>query len=250
MYTSIDTNHVIYRTSPRWLPHRRRQGGRHAQQSLQVGRLLLPLAPWDGNGYLRVLYLCDNIHCLGNAKAPPDLRPPPPPSRRACSCFFTFDSAMIFSISGWTLEAPTLGSSSKTTPRHLESSSGIRRAVFVHHLSRSHHFDREWQDRHADVPKGNTHPLPVHPTCFFCLLSGHDEGVICDLIRNYYLQNSKESNYMDMAVKLFERHVAREWNRAEMKRFILSANAKLHMQPLTVAAPEPLSIKERLFVHL
>ena len=86
-------------------------------------------------------------------------------------------------------------------------------------------------------------PTSAHPP-------GMMKGIIYGLMRNYYLQNTKESDYNDMAVKLFERHVARGWNRAEMKGFILSADAKLRTQPLTVAAPEPLSNKERLFVHL
>ncbi|KAL7534995.1 hypothetical protein ACHAWF_005020 [Thalassiosira exigua] len=86
-------------------------------------------------------------------------------------------------------------------------------------------------------------PTSAHP-------SGMMKGIIYGLMRNDYLQNSKESDYMDMAVKLFGRHGTRGWNRTEMKGFILSADAKLRTQPLTVAAPEPLSNKEMLFLHL
>ncbi|KAL7516955.1 hypothetical protein ACHAWF_000091, partial [Thalassiosira exigua] len=51
---------------------------------------------------------------------------------------------------------------------------GIRRTVFVRHLSRSHYLNRKRQHHHQDVSKGNE-PLPVH----FADLrppSGQDEG--------------------------------------------------------------------------
>lgn len=79
-------------------------------------------------------------------------------------------------------------------------------------------------------------------------------GIIYSLMRNYYRQNTKMSDYVSMGVKLFQRHVARGWSRIVMKEYILSADIKLrsNKNPTSVTSQpqEPASNKERLFIHL
>jgi hypothetical protein len=61
-----------------------------------------------------------------------------------------------------------------------------------------------------------------------------------------------------MAVKLFTRHVARGWNKATMKGYILKADAKLNMPRPTITTvttattpmPDILSNRDQLYLHL
>ena len=86
-------------------------------------------------------------------------------------------------------------------------------------------------------------PQSAHPP-------GMIKGIIFGLMRNYYLQNSKQRDYHQMATKLFSRFVARGWDRASIKGHILFADNKLRHSPLTTATPEPIPTKNRLFIHL
>ena len=94
------------------------------------------------------------------------------------------------------------------------------------------------------MPNSNHHPNMI-------------KGIIYSLMRNYKRQNTHYSDYKNMATKLFNRHVARGWNRAFMKDLILQADARLEAQQLQANLPtptpilhkEPLSNKERLFLH-
>ena len=58
-----------------------------------------------------------------------------------------------------------------------------------------------------------------------------------------------------MATKLFVRHVNRGWDRATMKHWIISADIKIQQDPLQQTQPthviteEPLTNKERVFLH-
>ncbi|KAL7523901.1 hypothetical protein ACHAWF_000737 [Thalassiosira exigua] len=67
-------------------------------------------------------------------------------------------------------------------------------------------------------------PTSAHPPSMM-------KGVIYILMRTYFVQNTKRSDYLDMAQKLFDRHVARGWIRIEMKKLILAADARLQAQP-------------------
>ena len=85
-------------------------------------------------------------------------------------------------------------------------------------------------------------------------------GIIYSIMHNYMHQNMHYSNYKEMAAKLFNRHVARGWDRATMKWYILEANNKLLRQPITkqqsiiqqqstATTTEHRINKERLFLH-
>jgi len=82
------------------------------------------------------------------------------------------------------------------------------------------------------------------------------EGIIYGLLRNYRRQNTNLEDYHNMAILLFKRHVARGWDRATMKGYILNADKKLNMPtPTTNAAAaipmaQVLSNRERLFIHM
>ena len=83
------------------------------------------------------------------------------------------------------------------------------------------------------------------------------KGIIFSLIRNYKRQNTHYSDYKNMATKLWERHVARGWDRTFMRDLILQADARLESQQFQAQLPTPtttpptksLSNKERLFLH-
>ena len=86
------------------------------------------------------------------------------------------------------------------------------------------------------------------------------KGIIYSLMNNYYKQNSLQSDYHNMAVKLFDRHVARGWSRQVMKDYILSADLKIRsssptLQPSTTPPILPThqptaDTKDRLFLHM
>ena len=59
------------------------------------------------------------------------------------------------------------------------------------------------------------------------------KGIIYSLMRNYKRQTTHHSDYKEMAVKLFERHVARGWDRSLMKKYIMEADTRLINQPTT-----------------
>ena len=78
------------------------------------------------------------------------------------------------------------------------------------------------------------------------------KGIIYSLVRNYKRQNTHYSDYKEMVTKLFDRHVARGWDRATMKQYILEADSKLSNLPRPTPPPTattPLTNKERLFLH-
>ena len=82
-------------------------------------------------------------------------------------------------------------------------------------------------------------PTSAHPP-------GMMKGIIYGLLRNYKLQNTRESDYLDMAELLFRRHVARGWSKAIMKEYILSADMKLRNPTPKPATP---TNDARLFLH-
>jgi len=55
-----------------------------------------------------------------------------------------------------------------------------------------------------------------------------------------------------MAIKLFNRHVARGWDRATMRQYILDADRRLSLPapPPTNQPTDTLSNKECLFIHM
>ena len=64
-------------------------------------------------------------------------------------------------------------------------------------------------------------------------------GVISGLLKTYRRQNTYRSDYNKIAIETFKRHVARGWNRATMKEYILTADAKL-TEGLTTKPPTSL----------
>jgi len=81
------------------------------------------------------------------------------------------------------------------------------------------------------------------------------KGIIHGLLQNYHRQNTKLEDYYNMATKLYERHVARGWDKSTMRHYILTADAKIqhnHKHPVTTPTIEPTeepNNKERLFLH-
>ena len=85
------------------------------------------------------------------------------------------------------------------------------------------------------------------------------KGIIHGLLRNYHRQNTKVNDYYNMATKLYERHVARGWDKSTMRHYILTADAKIqhnhkhpNTTPTTIPTTEPTeepNNKERLFLH-
>ena len=79
-------------------------------------------------------------------------------------------------------------------------------------------------------------------------------GIIYSLMKNYRRQNTYTSDYHSMAIKLFDRHVARGWDRATMRSYILDADRKLRLSvpstPIPTLNPTNDDNKERLFIHM
>ena len=83
------------------------------------------------------------------------------------------------------------------------------------------------------------------------------KGIIYSLLRNYHRQNSRFSDYKQMAHLLFKRHVARGWDAALIKSWIISADETIQSQATAIAQPSQLlpplthapDPDERLFIH-
>ena len=78
--------------------------------------------------------------------------------------------------------------------------------------------------------------------------------IVTRLLRNYYYQNTKISDYKAMVRHLFYQWVARGWTRAVMREYILDSDIEIHLkhdQQSTVAESEPHqpNNKESLFIH-
>ena len=95
-------------------------------------------------------------------------------------------------------------------------------------------------------------PSSAHPP-------GMMKGVIYGLLHNYNCQNTYKRDYNNIIVLTFNCHVARGWDRATMKDYILSADDKLHSHPTPTPTPTPspstnpeqeLTNKECLFLHM
>ena len=81
------------------------------------------------------------------------------------------------------------------------------------------------------------------------------KNIIFSLVKTYHQQNSKQEDYLNMCAKLFQRHVARGWEPAKLKSWIMEADKRLRcpfIQTPTQAPtlPMPLSNHSRLFLHL
>ena len=77
-------------------------------------------------------------------------------------------------------------------------------------------------------------------------------------MQNHHHQNTKTKDYKEMAMNLFQRHIARGWDSTLIKEYILSADLKLRSNNATTTQPtnqttmpptESLSNKQRLFIH-
>ncbi|EJK48872.1 hypothetical protein THAOC_32297, partial [Thalassiosira oceanica] len=76
------------------------------------------------------------------------------------------------------------------------------------------------QAHNQNLPESDEPLLPVHPSLLgpsagYCMTKGivYHHG----LLRNYFAQNSNESDYIHMAVLLLRRLVARGWDRTYIK---------------------------------
>lgn len=79
------------------------------------------------------------------------------------------------------------------------------------------------------------------------------KGIVYGLLRQYKRQNTLNSDYINQAKLLFKRHVARGWNKADMKQYILDADAKLsattQLQSTATERTTPPNNKSRVFLH-
>ena len=89
---------------------------------------------------------------------------------------------------------------------------------------------------------------------------GMIKGIIYSLLKTYKNQNTYTEDYLDVVIKLFDRHAARGWNRTVLKRMILESNSKLErklllpccLTPRATSSPPQniLSSQNRLFIHM
>ena len=89
---------------------------------------------------------------------------------------------------------------------------------------------------------------------------GMIKGIIYSLMKTYKNQNTYTKDYLDIVLKLFNRHAARGWNRTVLKRMILESNSKLErtlllprcLTPYTTspALQNTSSSPNRLFIHM
>ena len=96
-------------------------------------------------------------------------------------------------------------------------------------------------------------PMSNHPP-------GMMKGIIYSLLKTYKNQNTYLEDYLDVVIKLFNRHASRGWNKAVLKRMILEQNNKLERQTLLLAHPATLPTNSalettlerpnRLFIHM
>jgi len=71
------------------------------------------------------------------------------------------------------------------------------------------------------------------------------KGIVYGLIRQYKLQNTLPSDYINQLKLLFQRFVARGWNKRPIKSYILEADSKLSNPiPSNNNADETLTNKE------
>ena len=61
---------------------------------------------------------------------------------------------------------------------------------------------------------------------------GMIKGIIYSLLKTYKNQNTYFEDYLDVVIKLFNRHAVRRWNKTVLKRMILGSNSKLEKQYL------------------
>ena len=108
-----------------------------------------------------------------------------------------------------------------------------------------HHLHQKQIHRYQNLPKSKCNEfILVHPIYIFLPPSLISEIIKCYL-HSYHFKNFNEDNCVEMATKLFHCHVARGWNKAEIKGYIFS----WHYAPsitLAVVTPEPLSKRKRL----
>ena len=89
---------------------------------------------------------------------------------------------------------------------------------------------------------------------------GMIKGIIYSLLKTYKNQNTHTEDYLDVVMKLFNRHAARGWNRTVLKRMILESNNKLERKVLLPRCFTPpvasssseniLDSPNRLFIHM
>ena len=94
-------------------------------------------------------------------------------------------------------------------------------------------------------------PMSNHPP-------GMIKGILCSLLKTYKNQNTYLEDYLNVVVKLFNRHASGGWNNTVLKRIILESNSKLEKQSLQpnlsamfAYLPEDVpSSPNRLFIHM
>jgi hypothetical protein len=80
-------------------------------------------------------------------------------------------------------------------------------------------------------------------------------GIIYGLMRTYYLQNTFRSDYKRMATLLFDRFVARGWDRLVIRNYILESDRRLQLNPPKLVTldstneDEPIYDNSKLFFH-
>ena len=104
-----------------------------------------------------------------------------------------------------------------------------------------------------------TYQKPENPYLYIPPHSAHPagmiNGIIYSLLRTYWRQNTKYSDFVHFSSLLFRRHCLQGWNQDVLKRIFSSALNKLYKSleaptPAPVTAPEEISSREHLFLHM
>ena len=102
-----------------------------------------------------------------------------------------------------------------------------------------------------------TYQKPNNPYLYIPPHSAHPpgmiNGIIYSLLRTYYTQNSKYSDFVHFTNLLFKRHVTQGWDQVVLKQVFEKALAKLKTTLATIPPtcdPSPRNSQERLFFHI
>jgi len=83
------------------------------------------------------------------------------------------------------------------------------------------------------------------------------KGVVYSLLKSYYQQNTRESDYNAIVAKTFYRYCNRGWNKPTLKGYFLDADQRVKATvpkvPPTAALPSetaPTNNKECLYLHM
>ena len=104
-----------------------------------------------------------------------------------------------------------------------------------------------------------TYQKPNNPYLYIPPHSAHPSrmiyGIIYSLLRTYWRQNSRYSDFVHFSQLLFKRHIIQGWDQAVLTKVFTSALSKLYSSleaptPTDETAPDEIDSHERLFLHM